>query len=273
LLLPMRAMLLALLLLLLLFSTPAHPRASKKARRQKQAKAEATRRAAEGLRLRPSHVGTGILTTDECARIVREVEQLGSLRPSGTNVLEGGGGKQLTSSGVGGLGAGAAASSTGTDTTVRTSEVTALSRTQFKWVYERMEEYLSTANDAVWGYSHLGEMEDIQIAHYGGDVGGHYTWHPDAVITNKYGAPEGAMGAKYGGDNRLLSASVQLSDASAYEGGDLQIGAINATRTRGAVVVFPSYQLHKVHPVHRQENEGLAPVYQQNDAFTKTGSG
>ena len=28
------------------------------------------------------------------------------------------------------------------------------------------------------GYSTLGEMEDIQIAHYDGTKGGHYTWHP-----------------------------------------------------------------------------------------------
>ena len=109
--------------------------------------------------------------------------------------------------------------------------MTALSRIQFKWVYERMQQHLARANDDVWGYSHLGEMEDIQIARYSGDRSGHYTWHPDAVYTNKYGETS-ATRSQYGGFNRLLSASVQLSAADAYEGGDLQIGTINATRTQ-----------------------------------------
>lgn len=161
----------------------------------------------------------------------------------------------LEGAGVGGLGAAGAAAS-GTDTTVRTSEVTALSRSQFKWVYDRMQQHLGSANADTWGYSYLGEMEDIQIARYSGERSGHYTWHPDAVYTNKYGEANSAA-AHYGGHNRLLSASVQLSESDAYEGGDLQIGTANATRTRGTVVVFPSYQLHRVYPVLSGERYSL----------------
>ena len=48
---------------------------------------------------------------------------------------------------------------------------------------------------------------------------------------------------------RILSFTVQLSDPAEYEGGELQIGLQNMTRTRGSAVVFPSYQLHRVSPV------------------------
>jgi PKHD-type hydroxylase len=54
---------------------------------------------------------------------------------------------------------------------------------------------------------------------------------------------------------RKLSLSLQLSDAAQYEGGALQLyGASNgrietAPRTRGTVIAFPSYVLHRVTPV------------------------
>ena len=48
-----------------------------------------------------------------------------------------------------------------------------------------------------------------------------------------------------------------MSDGDEYTGGDLQVGAENATRTRGAVVVFPSFQLHRVYPVLSGERYSL----------------
>ena len=149
----------------------AGSRAPKKARAAKKlAKAhrrEAQVRRESGQRYTPSRASAEVLSAEECERVVREVEAMG-MSASRTNVLD--------SAGVGGLGK--AGSGGGGGQTVRTSEVMALPRSQFGWVYERMKERISEANEGMWGYSTLGEMEDIQIAHYDGTKGGHYTWHP-----------------------------------------------------------------------------------------------
>ena len=165
----MRLLLGALVVAALL--APAGSRASKKARAAKKlAKAhrrEAQVRRESGQRDTPSRASAKVLSAEECERVVREVEAMG-MSASRTNVLD--------SAGVGGLGK--AGSGGGGGQTVRTSEVMALPRSQFGWVYERMKERMKEANEGMWGYSTLGEMEDIQIAHYDGTKGGHYTWHP-----------------------------------------------------------------------------------------------
>jgi PKHD-type hydroxylase len=81
-------------------------------------------------------------------------------------------------------------------------------------------------------------MEDMQYTVYGSG-GDHYNWHIDS-----------------GGSNpcpRKLSLSLQLSDPSEYEGGNLEfmIGkdGNSAKKERGLVVAFPAYRLHRVTPV------------------------
>ena len=52
---------------------------------------------------------------------------------------------------------------------------------------------------------------------------------------------------------RKISISVLLNDPAEYEGGDLEIstGTTNrlAARNKGAVILFPSYALHRVLPI------------------------
>jgi len=49
---------------------------------------------------------------------------------------------------------------------------------------------------------------------------------------------------------RKISISVQLSDESEYEGGELQFyykrDIVTAPKGRGAVIMFPSFMLHRV---------------------------
>ena len=57
---------------------------------------------------------------------------------------------------------------------------------------------------------------------------------------------------------RILSASVQLSNPDQYTGGELEIrGSAPADTTQGAMIVFPSYLLHKVHPVESGKRVSL----------------
>ena len=146
-----------LVVLTLLLPTPVVPRASKKDREQKKWAKDAKTRTASGQRDLPSHSAPLILSATECAQIVREIKALGLMRASETNELDPNVPKSATVGGGGGMGSG--------EDTVRTSEVSALDPLQFKWVYDRMRLHLTAANEETWGYSTLGNMEDIQIAH------------------------------------------------------------------------------------------------------------
>jgi len=53
---------------------------------------------------------------------------------------------------------------------------------------------------------------------------------------------------------RVLSFSIQLSDPALYDGGMLEVGGPgNASAAQGTAVLFPSYSLHRVHPVTQGE--------------------
>ena len=95
------------------------------------------------------------------------------------------------------------------------------------------------ANDALWHFDLHCLTDDIQYTEYYADKGGHYGWHQD-------------MGP---GDmsKRKISLTVQLSDPSEYEGGDLEYfrggdpeKADKAPRGKGVVFIFPSYMMHRV---------------------------
>jgi len=82
--------------------------------------------------------------------------------------------------------------------------------------------------------------EPIQILRY--DVGCHFrTWHSDA--------------GRDAHDRRRISMSVELSERTDYEGGELEIvpERVGCLRTlpRGSAQLFPSQALHRVTPVTR----------------------
>jgi PKHD-type hydroxylase len=106
------------------------------------------------------------------------------------------------------------------------------------WLYQRVERMLRTLNDQTYKFDLTGFSEPFQYIVYNGEEGGHFTWHVD----------NGHLPAP-----RKLSASLQLTDSGLYEGCDLELQGGSqieaAPRTRGALVVFPSYVLHRVTPI------------------------
>jgi PKHD-type hydroxylase len=107
-----------------------------------------------------------------------------------------------------------------------------------KWIYERVQRIAMTINAMAYRFDLTGFSERIQYSVYHGSEGGHYDWHVDqAPLVTR----------------RKLSLTVQLTDPSQYQGGDLQFMACgmteNAPRERGMVIAFPSYGLHRVVPV------------------------
>jgi PKHD-type hydroxylase len=109
---------------------------------------------------------------------------------------------------------------------------------EWGWVYERLMEMITEANDALWGFDLYSIPDSIQHTIYPAN-GGHYNWHMD-IGPNELSV-------------RKVSLTIQMSEDDEYTGGELQLlkGANpeNAPRGKGCVVIFPSYLLHRVTPV------------------------
>ena len=111
---------------------------------------------------------------------------------------------------------------------------------QASWVMDSMMRLVAQANRESFGFDLTEFAESPQVARYGAEREGHFDWHSDI------GA--GALAQK-----RKLTVVVQLSLPGAYEGGVLEVWpdstVRSAPRDRGAAVIFPSFELHRVTPV------------------------
>ncbi len=107
------------------------------------------------------------------------------------------------------------------------------------WLYDRLMEYIDIANQEMWGFKLHGLTDSIQYTEYDGSEEGHYDWHIDL------GDDELSL--------RKISLVVQMSDPEDYEGGSLELNTggpiVEPTKTKGSVIIFPSYLLHRVTPV------------------------
>ena len=127
------------------------------------------------------------------------------------------------------------------DKSVRSSSVKWIPQNeQWQWLYERLMQLASEANNELWNFDLISAPELIQYTEYYASEDGHYDWHQDI------GPNEGSL--------RKVSITVQLSDSDEYEGGDLQIwtggnSIMDTARGAGVVVVFPSYLMHRVSKV------------------------
>ncbi len=127
------------------------------------------------------------------------------------------------------------------DDSVRRSRVLWLHREQgYGWLFDRLKEVVQQLNQEHYHFDIDDFDGGIQLARYDESDAGHYTWHMDA----------GERTA-----TRKISISVQVSDPASYEGGNLELfykmRPFIADRTRGAVVSFPSWVMHRVTPVKR----------------------
>lgn len=109
---------------------------------------------------------------------------------------------------------------------------------QWEWVYDKITSYITEANKTLWGFNLHTIIDNIQYTEYEGN-GGHYDWHLDI-------GPEGI-------NHRKVSVVIQLSESNEYVGGDLELhpgnGSFAVPRKKGAVVLFPSFILHRVTPL------------------------
>jgi len=101
---------------------------------------------------------------------------------------------------------------------------------------------MDEANRVTYNFDWDGITENIQYTEYDAEYKGHYDYHIDV-----------------GGDrqNRKISAVVMLNDG--YEGGELELYGkdISYALGKGNVIIFPSFMLHKVHPVTKGLRKSL----------------
>tara|TARA_B100001250_G_scaffold299263_1_gene260877 strand:- start:820 stop:1407 length:588 start_codon:yes stop_codon:yes gene_type:complete len=109
-----------------------------------------------------------------------------------------------------------------------------------EWIYKRLGNISRCLNGLHWRFEISGFNEDLQYTRYNSDKS-FYGWHIDGGGESKSENPP-----------RKLSMTLQLSEASEYEGGDFQIHASKLhtlPKKKGLVIAFPSYCLHQVQPV------------------------
>ena len=127
------------------------------------------------------------------------------------------------------------------DKTVRSSRVKWIPRDKnWNWLYSKLMEMAVTANDANWKFDLVSAEELIQYTEYLAEDEGHYTWHQDI------GPGMASL--------RKVSITVQLSEASEYDGGNLEIwrggnNVVTTEKNAGVVMIFPSYMMHRVSKV------------------------
>lgn len=122
----------------------------------------------------------------------------------------------------------------------------------FEFLFDSMWKMARQANDE-WFDIHIQRITYIQLAEYDESYQGEYKDHQDVFWLNG--------DSKY---HRKLTAVVQLTDPSTYEGGNLELcdAAIypNAeeVRSQGTVFFFPSMFLHRATPVTKGKRYSLA---------------
>ena len=117
---------------------------------------------------------------------------------------------------------------------------------QSAWVYDRIRDLSIEANNAIWKFNLHSIIDSIQYTEYY-EGGGHYGWHTDIG--------PGSI------NHRKISITIQLSDPTEYEGGNLELWSDGDFQTmpkqKGAAVLFPSFLLHRVTPVTKGVRKSL----------------
>lgn len=108
-----------------------------------------------------------------------------------------------------------------------------------------------------WFGSHISRLEFFQLTEYQESDRGEYKTHHDVfwITNNEY--------------HRKLSCTVQLTDSTAYEGGNFELIDGQAElpkaedlRTQGTAFFFPSFINHKVNPVTKGTRYSLVAWFE-----------
>ncbi len=115
-----------------------------------------------------------------------------------------------------------------------------------EWVYQKLTKFCIEMNSALWQFDINEQLGSLQYGVYRSD-GGHYDWHMDLGqgLTRQ----------------RKISMVIQLSSIDEYEGGEFEMfvnkEVLEFPKEKGAVILFPSYCMHRVTPITKGERKSL----------------
>jgi PKHD-type hydroxylase len=114
-----------------------------------------------------------------------------------------------------------------------------------EWVFKRCTDIITDLNNKFFKFDLTGFGEGFQFTNYQAP-GGKYGKHVDKTLNSVI---------------RKISISIQLTDPSEYEGGELYLyendKGILMSKEQGTLIMFPSYTLHEVTPVTKGERNSL----------------
>ena len=114
-----------------------------------------------------------------------------------------------------------------------------------EWIYIKLQQIVEEMNKKFFKLHLTGINESLQFTKYQAPDG-HYHTHIDKM---------------YNGYIRKLSLTIQLTDPSKYEGGELELfqqdKPLVVRKEQGTAIFFPSYVLHGVKPVTKGERCSL----------------
>lgn len=137
---------------------------------------------------------------------------------------------------------------------IRNSTIRMLGREDaaLQWVYLRLERIMFESNESAFGLDIAGScggFSAVQFTEYDSETEQHYDWHEDNNWKGK--TPF----------DRKLSLVVQLSKREEYEGGRLELWNDPLPEgmfvDQGDVIVFPSFNRHRVTPVTKGRRYSL----------------
>ena len=108
-----------------------------------------------------------------------------------------------------------------------------------EWLQSLLWSYVQQANNSGFHVA-VDPRAEMQFIEYTAEQGAHYGWHHDVHWNGQSDF------------DRKLSVTVQLSGAEDYEGGDFEFDEVKTNadfRSKGTVLVFPSYLRHRIHPI------------------------
>lgn len=132
------------------------------------------------------------------------------------------------------------------DNSIRKSTLRWLHREdpRLQWLYFRLEHIVAEFNSKYFGLdlsAQSGGFTEVQFTEYHGESNQRYDWHEDC---NWKGTTP---------FDRKLSVVIQLSPSVDYEGGRLELHndplPDHLFRDQGDIIVFPSFNRHRVTPV------------------------
>lgn len=122
------------------------------------------------------------------------------------------------------------------------------------WIFDRFNNAIKNINDEFYGFE-LNGYNQIQYTVYSSEDQGMYDWHMDTFLGRNDNKTE---------DTRKLTLVMLLSDPSRdFVGGDFLLNyskeetAETLPLSKGRIVAFPSFLLHKVKPVIRGVRKSL----------------